>query len=396
MAGITDQGFVLLTLNDILAAIDAELRADLGADLNLSADSVAAILRGAPAVQIAAVWELGQQIYHAYDPDQAVGAQLDAIAALNGLRREGALVATGSIEATGTPGVVIPAGSLARDPVADVTVETVSSATITLFGTVTIPVRTLEPGAVNSQPDGITQIVTPVSGWTSITASTLTSGQDRESDLALRARIASSSQTTASVDGAIRARLEAIEGVETAIVLSNRTLVTDAFGTPAKAFQTVISPDLTGQTDLETAIAEAIFRTQPAGILSAGVGPSARTFNVTDQQGFTQSVSWSYVVDVPTYYAITVAVDLTVGALTAAQVEELATDAVISYVGALAIGADVIVPAIIGALVSAIPGLTSATVLLGTAPAPGGTANITIDFNERASTQAADIAITVT
>lgn len=394
MAGITDQGFVLLTLNDILAELDADLRASLGADLNLSADSVAAILRGAPAVQFAATWELAQQIIHAYDPDQAVGAQLDGIAAFNGLRREGALVATGSIDVTGTSGTVIPAGSLARDPVAEVTVETVSSVTIA-GGVATIPVRTLTPGAVNSLADGITVIVTPVSGWTAISGSTLTAGQDRESDFALRARIASSSQTTASVDGAIRAGLEAIEGVTTAIVLSNRTNATDAFGTPPKAFQTIISPDLTGQTDLEVQIAESIFRTQPAGILSAGIGPTARTYNVTDDQGFTQAISWSYVVDVPTYYALTLAVDLTVGAITADQAKELAKGAIVSAIGALAIGQDVVVPQLIGALVMAIPGLTSAAILLGTAPAPVGTSNITIDFNKIATVTDGDIAVTL-
>jgi uncharacterized phage protein gp47/JayE len=394
VSGVTDQGFELKTLNVILDEINAQLQADLGADVNTGADSVLGVVVGAPAIQIASTWEAIEQVAHAYDPDQAVGAQLDAIAAFNGLRRQGAVAATGTITIAGTNGTIIPAGSLVRDPTAEVTTRTTLSATIS-GGVATIPVVATVEGAVNSVANGITIIVTPVAGWTSITASTLTGGQDRESDFALRARIASSSQTTASVEGAIRAALLGIEGVTAAIVLSNRTLTTDGNGTPGKAFQAIISPDLAGQAQ-EAEIAEAIFRTQPAGILSAGIGPSAASAQVTDDQGFTQTVAWSYVVDLPTYYVLTVDVDLTVGALTTAQVEDLATQAIVAYVGGLAVGADVIVPGIVSALALAIPGLLGVTLALGDAPAPVGAANIAVAFNEIATVDTADIAVTVT
>ena len=100
--------------------------------------------------------------------------------------------------------------------------------------------------------------------------------------------------------------------------------------------------------------------------------------------------------DLPTYYAVTVDVDLTVGALTTAQVEDLATQAIVDYVGALAVGADAIVPGIISALALAIPGLLGVTLTLGTAPAPVGTSNITVAFNQIATVDTADIAVTVT
>jgi uncharacterized phage protein gp47/JayE len=127
VSGVTDEGFELKTLNVILDEINAQLQADLGADVNTGADSVLGVVVGAPAIQIASTWEAIEQVAHAYDPDQAVGAQLDAIAAFNGLRRQGAVAATGTITIAGTNGTVIPAGSLVRDPTAEVTARTTLS-----------------------------------------------------------------------------------------------------------------------------------------------------------------------------------------------------------------------------------------------------------------------------
>ena len=53
MSGVTDQGFELKTLNVILDEINAQLQADLGADVNTGADSVLGVVVGAPAIQIA-------------------------------------------------------------------------------------------------------------------------------------------------------------------------------------------------------------------------------------------------------------------------------------------------------------------------------------------------------
>jgi uncharacterized phage protein gp47/JayE len=315
--------------------------------------------------------------------DQAIGDQLDQIARINGLVRLGPERATGTITVAATNGTVIPIGSRALNPTTQVTVETTEQVTVGVSGVATIGVRAAVAGVVVSAVNSITQIVTPVAGWSSITASSaLTGGRAREDDADLRTRIAQSSNVTASVDGALRAALLAVEGVDTALVISNRALTADGIGTPGKSVRIVISPDLSSNTPAEEAIASSLFSTQPAGIQMIGLGANSRTATVVDQQGFTQTVSWEYPTVVPVAYDATLLVDLSVGPLTSGEAEELAREALQLYTDGLAPGADVAGADVVSVLRDAVPGLVNVSGLEINASLAGF---LVIDFNEVAS-----------
>lgn len=394
MSGLTSTGFVTRRLEEILTALRADLTARLGPNLNTGADSVSGQIIAGPAAEISLIWEGMSALYQAYNPDQAVGDALSNIARLNGLTRLGPERATGTITITATNGTVIPIGSRALNPTTSVTVETTEQVTVGVSGVASIAVRAVEPGVVVSATNGITTIVTPVAGWSSITASSaLAGGREREDDADLRARIAASSNVTASVDGAIRTALLALEGVDSAFVISNRALTTDGIGTPGKSVRIVIAPDLSSNADAEEAIADALFRTQPAGIATIGLGANARTATVIDQQGFTQEVQWEYPTIVTVNYDATLLVDLSVGPLTAGDAEDLAREALQAYTDGLGVGADVNGADVVCALRDAVPGLINVTGLLING---SGAGFLVINFNEYASYDDGGTTLTVT
>ena len=393
MSGLTPTGFDIRRLETIILAIRARLEAALGANINTGADSVFGQIIGAFAPEISLVWEGFGDLYQAYNPDQAIGDQLDNIARLNGLTRLGPTRATGTITITATNGTIIPIGSRALNPTTSVTVETTEQVTVGMSGVASITVRAVDAGPVVSATNGITTIVTPVAGWTAITASSeLLGGRLREDDADLRTRIAQSSNVTASVDGAIRAALLEVPGVESALVISNRALTTDELGTPGKSVRIVIAPDLSGQADVQALIADTLFRTQPAGIATIGLGANAQTATVVDQQGFTQEVSWEYPTIVPVEYTTTLLVDLSVGPLSAQDAEDLALEALLDYTEGLGVGVDVTAADVICALRDAVPGLVAATSLLING---SGAGFLAINFNEVASFDVAT-AVTIT
>lgn len=383
MSGLTATGFDIRRLETIVLAIRARLAASLGANINTGADSVFGQVIGAIAPSLAAIWEGFGSLYQALNPDQAVGDQLDNIARLNGLTREGPTRATGTITIAATNGTIIPIGSRALNPTTQVTVETTEQVTVGVSGVASIAVRAVEAGVVTSATNGITQIVTPVAGWSSITASTeLTGGRFREDDADMRTRIALSTNVVASVDGAIRTALLALTSVDSALVISNRALTTDGLGTPGKSVRIIIAPNLSTQADVEEEIANTLFATQPAGIQTVGIGLNARTATVIDRQGFEQIVQWEYPTVAPVEYVATLLVDLSVGPLTSGEADALALEALEAYTEGLGVGVDVTAADVVCALRDAVPGLIAVTSLTING---SGAGFLVINFNEYAS-----------
>ena len=127
-------------------------------------------------------------------------------------------------------------------------------------------------------------IVTPVSGWLAIEQpATGTDGTDVETDTALRLRAIRVARSGTATDQAIRDAVYRVDGVSNALVTSNRTLITDVEGRPGKSFEVVA----VGGSD--AAIAQTIWETEPAGILSYGT----TTVAVIGSDGDSHDISFS-------------------------------------------------------------------------------------------------------
>lgn len=127
-------------------------------------------------------------------------------------------------------------------------------------------------------------IVTPVSGWDEVEQPAAgTDGTDTETDTAFRLRAARGFRSGTATETAIREALYLVDGVSKVFVKSNRDMVTDGDGRPAKSFEAIV----VGGTDAD--VATAIWETMPAGIRPYGVS----SYSVTGEDGVSHAVGFS-------------------------------------------------------------------------------------------------------
>lgn len=160
MAGVTDQGFVIKRLADILAddrALAVQLFQDLiqpGDQVDTSDSSALGRLISLAAPSEADLWEAAQEVYAAFDPNSATGIALDNLVAYAGLTRKEQTFTTSSILVAGDTNTLIPVG------------QTVSSSTTgEQFTTV---------GAISLSPSNASGITVSVVTLQNSTAYTIT------------------------------------------------------------------------------------------------------------------------------------------------------------------------------------------------------------------------------
>ena len=116
MAGVTDQGFVIKRLADILAsdrALAVQLFQDLiqpGDVVDTSDSSALGRLISLAAPSEADLWEAAQEVYAAFDPNSATGIALDNLVAYAGITRKEQTFTTSSILVAGDTNTLIPVG----------------------------------------------------------------------------------------------------------------------------------------------------------------------------------------------------------------------------------------------------------------------------------------------
>jgi len=128
-------------------------------------------------------------------PEWSYGGYLDKLAAGVGLTRRTAQAAETTVEITGAPGTIIPAGfrfATTATAISDnIEFEAKESVTLDESGNATVPVRCTETGTIGNVPkNSITLMSSPVGGIATITNPTAaTGGVEDEDDDALRERI---------------------------------------------------------------------------------------------------------------------------------------------------------------------------------------------------------------
>lgn len=160
MAGLTDSGFVIKRLAEILAddrALAVQLFQDLvspGQNVDVSDSSALGRLISLAAPSEADLWEAAQEVYAAFDPNSATGIALDNLVAYAGLTRKEQTFTTASILVAGDTNTLIPVG------------QTVGSSTTgEQFTTV---------GAISLSPSGASGITVSVVTLQNSTAYTIT------------------------------------------------------------------------------------------------------------------------------------------------------------------------------------------------------------------------------
>ena len=246
--GVTDLGFVLKRLNDI--------RNDLITALSdvtdpLSGESLTPNLEDEddPLVQVvnafsdvvAECWENLQLAYNQFDPLKASGAGLGGTVQLNGIRRRPGTYSQVVVMMVGTPGLTIDSGAQITT-MNDSPIFELPEVKFDETGSAVVVATCTEYGENNVEVGTLVKILTPISGWTSVTnSSTATLGSLEEKDEELRARQrVSTSNTAQTIPEAILAGLINLDGVKFAKIYQNITLSIDSRGIDPKSIAAVV------------------------------------------------------------------------------------------------------------------------------------------------------------
>lgn len=358
--GVLSTGFAKKSVSDILAELDAELKATIDPNLNTTPTSLVGQLLGVFAASVGDEWDVLEGVYSSNYPATADGASFDGVASITGALRLEATESTVALVVTGDDATALAIGRQARVPNGG-TFETLAGVVINLAtawapttaytvgdirrndtpdniyvvtiagtsagaggptgegaaivdGTVTwrflgdgegfntVDVEATVTGPTVGQAFTIAEIVTPVSGWASVTNQLDAElGTNIETDAAFRLRREQLIRVTGKGTlEAIRSAVLATSGVTEALVFENTTLIVDGSGIPGKAFEVVVL----GGTDVD--VAQAIFDTKPIGIQAFGTDISEL---VVDSQGNSHLIEGSRADPIEMFVDVTVVVD---------------------------------------------------------------------------------------
>lgn len=440
--GLTTTGFTPKTNAVIRAELEASFRSEYGQNVDVDPEtSFLGQLIGIVADRLSELWAAAEAVDSSADPDSATWAALDEVAAITGTVRLAARRSTVKMVALGDVGTALAVGRVASVPVTSARFATTAAAVLAapgawagatayavgeyrsnggniyrvivagvsagaggpagqgaaiVDGTVTwrfigtsaamaeVPAESEVFGPIAAATGTLTNIETPQAGWTAVTnAVDAVMGRDVETDADLRIR--REQELHAAGNAAIepiRNALLQVAGVTAATIFENVTMVVDADGMPPKSIEALV----TGGADAD--IRRAVFESKAAGIEAHGSNSGV----VVDSMGINHTVNFSR----PTTLDVWIVADLVVDAAKfpsngATQVR----DALIEFgQSKLVVGKDVVASALV-AKAFEIPGLLDATVKIGLAPAPAGSATLPVTVRQQALLDTARITVNV-
>lgn len=222
-----------------------------------------------------------------------------------------------------------------------------------------------ETGPIVANSGTLTVIATPVTGLTAVLNTQDASiGSDVESDNAYRVRMSQELQSAgAGTVEAILAKLKQVSGVTAVLVFENETDIDDILGRPPHSFECVV------QGGDSSTIANTIWQAKPAGIETDG----NVSVDIVDSQGQTHTIRFSRPTAVPVYIIANITIDDSYPAGGDAAV----ASALVAYGDSLGIGKELIVVPKLISQIANIQGIQDAVLLVGIAPGPTLSDNIT-------------------
>lgn len=356
-----------------------------GADIYLEADSQDGQLCAAFATALYDTNQIMAQVLNSLTPVYAQGTQLSAAVLINGIARQSSTYSTCYVTLSGTIGTQVGvAGAQVKDQ--NGYIWDLATATIETDGTVTTLATCATSGAIAALPNTITQIVTPIYGWNSVTNPTAaTLGLNPESDAELRQRqLNSTSITSQTTLAGLRGALLSITNVTRASVLENNTDTTDANGLLPHSICSIVEGGATQD------IINAIGVRKTMGCNTNGT----TTGTYTDPYGLTCTIKY-YPLQ---YTSVYIAIQLHEYTGYTSAIEASIKQSLVDYINTLAIGQAVMYSRLwtYANLAGGTDGLTFdiTSLKLGTSASPTGTSDISIAYNYAAQITTANITIT--
>ena len=226
MAELTSDGYTRKRLSEYIAQIQAGYVAIFGLNIDVTNDSPDGQIIGIISEVLGNLDQALEDVYNAFDPQAAQNVSLSKLVLINGITRKEATYSTVEVTLTGLAGVTVPATS--RIKTSDTGEEFTLYSNVVLTGGSDVGLAAAANlGPVSALAGTLTEIATPIAGWSTVTNNLdATLGQAEETDAALRIRRRESTAVSAKsiVDGIFGAlsRLDDVTGVA---VLENDTSV---------------------------------------------------------------------------------------------------------------------------------------------------------------------------
>lgn len=376
--GITETGFYLPRYAEIRAQIVADWRSRFGEDRRTDDKSSDGHLISLLASSESVLWEQAALAYASAFVDTASGASLDlALEPLIGPRL-GAEPTRVDVFVSGTPGYTIPSNfAIALNDADGPRFTIAASVDIGGGGNVTTQFDADETGPIVVPAGATWAIVTPDGDIFGVAnAAAGVTGRDQETDQEYRER-----WREATRFGRLQSLLRALDGVTEAALFENDTDTPDPVWNKTHWAEALV---LGGDPD---EIAQVLWDNKCHGI--EYVGNTSGT--ATDSDGAARVIYFS----IPTPVDVWIEIDVTPGEGYPTTGDPLTAirDAVIDFVNDLGTGADVSPYQLAVPVNEAAAGIDTATIRLGFAPSPVGTATLPIADRDIAQTDAAKVLV---
>ena len=237
---INENGISTQTFQELLATFKGMMTQIFGNDIVLDNSTMDGQLVGILCEAFQQANNAMIEIFNGFSPSNAQGAYLDSLVAINGLTRLPASYSTVEVVISGEANTQITKGVIADTNNNQWNLP--ATVTIPASGSITVTATAQVSGAVYASPNSVTTIVTPFSGWQSVTnPNASNTGAPAESDASLRQRQAISQELpNQTIAQGLQAAILTLPNVTYCQIYCNNTDNTDNNNIPAHCISVVV------------------------------------------------------------------------------------------------------------------------------------------------------------
>ena len=371
-------GLHIPTYTDIRDDMITGAKSIFGDDIYLENDSADYQLISIFALKTYDTLQACAAAYNSRSPVTAIGAGLDAVVKINGIKRKAGTNSTCDVVVTGIPYTQITNGSV--EDTSGVIWNLPQSVVIPASGSLTVTATCSQTGPIAAAANELTKINTPTYGWVSVTNPTQAStGTEEETDGELRTRqslsVSLPSQTLLS---GTRAGIASIESVKRLAVYENDTnsaavTADNPYGLPAHSITCVVEGG--DNTDIATQI-----------LYHKGIGCYTNgdvETTITDSGGYANNIRFYR----PVYKDLGITVTLIPYSGYVATMAQTVQEAIFEYIENMEIAGDVSVSVLTSIAIACNedinhPAFGVASVTIGDVGGTQSATDYTVDYNE--------------